>query len=69
MKYIVWINEDKGAGWEENGDGPLTYRQAERIAREIFMGCHVRTKFLPVGRVPVMDKTVAIDRDGNRHVD
>jgi hypothetical protein len=50
MKYIVWINE--GQGWEEQGDGALTLRQAERIAREIRQECGCRAKYLPVGVQP-----------------
>lgn len=32
-KYIVWIKQD--GRWIEQGDGPLTAKQALRIAREI----------------------------------
>lgn len=46
MKYIVYINE--GNGWEEQGDGPLTLKQAERIAREIKADCKIPTKIEPV---------------------
>lgn len=46
-KYIVWINE--GAGWEEQGEGPLTLKQAERIAREIRQDCGCRALVRPVG--------------------
>jgi len=50
MKYIVWIIENRGGIWEENGEGPLTLNTAERIARET-PGCHA-VKVLPVGREP-----------------
>jgi hypothetical protein len=30
MKYIVYVKED--GQWVEQGDGPLTQKQAERIA-------------------------------------
>jgi hypothetical protein len=50
MKYIVWVRE-KGR-WEPNGDGPLTQKQAERIAKEIRQECNVPTKVLPVGQEP-----------------
>jgi hypothetical protein len=33
MKYIVWIKEN--GAWVEQGDGPLTKKTAERIAREL----------------------------------
>ena len=46
-KFIVWINE--GNGWEEQGEGPMTKKQAERIAREIRQGCGCKAKYLPVG--------------------
>jgi hypothetical protein len=47
MKYIVWVKED--GKWEENGDGPLTEIQANRISREIAKECGCRTRVLPVG--------------------
>jgi hypothetical protein len=50
MKYIVWIKED--GIWQEQGEGPMTLREAERIAREIRQDCGVRTKVLPVGVEP-----------------
>lgn len=36
-KYLVFI--DEGNGWEECGEGRLTQKQAERIAREIREDC------------------------------
>lgn len=50
-KVIVWIKE--AGEWVEQGDGPLTPKQAERIAREIWEDFHVATKILPVGRSPL----------------
>lgn len=50
MKYLVWIKED--GCWVEQGDGPLTKLQAERIAREIRQDCRVPAKVLPVGIEP-----------------
>lgn len=50
MKYIIWIKED--SLWEEQGDGPLTLKQAERISNEIKRECRVRTKILPEGVAP-----------------
>lgn len=50
MKYIVWVKED--GKWEENGDGPLTEIQANRISREIAKECGCRTRVLPVGVSP-----------------
>jgi len=51
MKYIVWVRE-RGKRWEPNGDGPLTLKEAERIAKEIRKDCGVPTKVLPVGQTP-----------------
>lgn len=50
MKYIVWVRE--GGYWYPNGDGPLTKKQAERIAREVRQECRVNTKVLPVKNQP-----------------
>lgn len=50
MKYLVWIRED--GNWVEQGDGPLSKITAERIARDIRHGCHVRAIVLPVGVEP-----------------
>ena len=50
MKFIVWVRVD--GRWEEQGDGPLTAKQAERIAREIKKDCHCFTKILPEGVEP-----------------
>jgi hypothetical protein len=49
-KYIVWIKED--GRWIENGEGPLTLKQAERIAKETRKDCGVAAKVLPVGIDP-----------------
>jgi hypothetical protein len=49
-KVIVWVKEaDK---WEENGDGPVTRLQGERMAREIRKDCGCPAKVLPVGVEP-----------------
>lgn len=48
-KYIVWIKEN--GQWVEQGDGPLTLKQAERIARERCQG-GFRARHLPCGQVP-----------------
>ena len=49
-KYIVWIREDTSVfGWVEQGDGPLTLLEAQRIAREVSRECRVGTCVLPVG--------------------
>jgi hypothetical protein len=61
MKYIVWINE--GNRWEEQGEGPMTLKQAERIAREIRSECRCRAKYLPVG-VESVNTRVASHREG-----
>lgn len=50
MKYIVWVKE--GKRWVENGEGPLTQKQAERIAKETKRDTGVATKVLPVGQEP-----------------
>ena len=51
-RHIVWIKERGKATWEEQGDGPLTLKQAERIAKEIRKECGVPTKVLPAGSTP-----------------
>ena len=58
-KYIVWIrcnHDDAGRLipkeeriWEEQGDGPLTEKQAVRIAAEIAHDFGVRTRIRAVG--------------------
>jgi hypothetical protein len=50
MKYVVWVKEF--GKWELNGEGPLTLKQAERIARETRRDCGVPTRVLPEGEVP-----------------
>lgn len=50
-KYIVWIKEGK-TSWNQQGDGPLTTKQAERIAKEIKEDFKCQTKILPVGVEP-----------------
>jgi hypothetical protein len=52
-KYIIWYWDDTSVfGWEEQGEGPLTLPEADRIARELRQDCHVRTRVLPVGVDP-----------------
>lgn len=50
--YIVWVKED--GRWEPNGEGPLTLKQAERIAKETRQDTGVPTQVLPVGQEPVI---------------
>lgn len=50
MKYIVWVKDD--GRWQEQGDGPLTKKEAERIAGEIRRECRCPAKVLPVGMEP-----------------
>lgn len=50
MKYIVWIRED--GQWVDNGDGPMTKREAERVAREIRRECRTAAIALPAGYEP-----------------
>jgi hypothetical protein len=64
-KYIVWIKcrrSEMGFEipreeriWEEQGDGPLGVKTADRIAREIKQAHDIRTLVLPVGRTPVCE--------------
>lgn len=49
-RFIIWLREE--GEWVEQGDGPLTQVQAERIAREIRQDFGLRTKILPVGQAP-----------------
>jgi hypothetical protein len=60
MKYLVLIRE-KGQ-WVEQGDGPLTLKQAERIAREIQADFGVRTRAVPVDQALALG---AIRREEN----
>ena len=43
-KYLVVVLED--GQWVDQGDGPLTLKQAERIAREIRQGCGVKARIV-----------------------
>lgn len=60
-RYIVWIKSRfNEAGhwvedpiWEEQGDGPMGPKTAERVAREIAQDFGCRTMVLPVGRKPI----------------
>jgi hypothetical protein len=69
-KYIIWLRFCRGHWndlddipedyWVEQGDGPLTAKQAERISREISAGSGfwIRTLTKPVGLNPNdFDKT------------
>ena len=60
-KYLVWIDEGEGAGWEEQGDGPLTLKQAERISREIRKECGCKVKYLPVGQKPTVSESPGME--------
>jgi len=64
-KYIIWIKDklefkygepehypdNWNPAWVEQGDGPLTQKQASRISREIGHLVH-SLKILPVGNKP-----------------
>jgi len=49
-KYIVWV-KDEGR-WCEQGDGPLSLKTAERIAREIRQDFGCRVKVMLAGLHP-----------------
>lgn len=51
MKFIIWIKESRTSEWSEQGDGPLTRKQADRIAREVRSLCFAVT-ICPVGSQP-----------------
>jgi len=51
-KYIVWIREP-GRHWEPNGEGELTEKQAQRIARETVRDFHIPVRVYPVGQEPI----------------
>ena len=50
MKYVVWVKENEK--WVQNGEGPLTFKEASRIAREIREDCGVPSRILPKGQEP-----------------
>lgn len=57
MKYIIWLkgknHPDLPDGkWVEQGDGPLTKKTADRIAREI-RDARITTRILPEGTQPI----------------
>ena len=52
MKHLVWLKETADARWEPNGDGPLSEKTAQRIAREI-RHLTAATRVLPVGTDPL----------------
>jgi hypothetical protein len=64
-KYLVWVDEGEGAGWEEQGDGPLTLKQAERITREVKSECGCKAQFLPVGQKPTHKPVAEALLDGD----
>ncbi len=49
-RYVVWVKE-KG-NWVEQGDGQLTKKTADRIAREIRQDCGCPVKVLPADTQP-----------------
>jgi len=60
MKYLLWLkfseraaerNSEPPGVWIEQGDGPLTKKQAQRIASEI-QSDGITIKTLPVGTAP-----------------
>lgn len=61
-KFVVWLRMCDGRGdedvpddrWVEQGDGPLTRKTADRIAKEIagFSGHWCKTRVLPAGMDP-----------------
>ena len=52
-RFDVWVREFRESdGWVQQGEGPFTRTQAERIAREIRVDCGVPTKVLPEGVEP-----------------
>lgn len=61
MKYIIWLKDNDntapemsvGNKWVEQGDGPLTSHEAERIAPEIRRACNVQTRIVPCGNTPI----------------
>lgn len=46
-KFIVWVKE--GGRWEPNGDGPMSGKDAQRVAKEIKRYCGCPAKVLPAG--------------------
>jgi hypothetical protein len=51
-RYIVWIKEEIGGPWVPNGDGPMTERDAVRVARELRESFRIPTRPLPAGVSP-----------------
>jgi hypothetical protein len=52
VKHLVWLKETADARWETNGDGPLSKKTADRIAREI-RPLTAAARVLPVGTEPL----------------
>lgn len=50
-RWTVWIRE-RGGEWEEQGDGAMPRKQADRIAAEIRRECGCLVKVLPAGETP-----------------
>lgn len=51
-KFIVWVKE-RGEEWAPNGDGPMTEKTAERVAKEIRKYCGARAVALAEGNEPL----------------
>ena len=49
QKYRVWIKES--GIWQDCGEGEMTLKTAERIAKEVKRDCGVMTKVLPAESV------------------
>lgn len=49
-KVVVWVKED--GKWVENGDGPMTWKEGERVAKELRKECGCPTRVAPVGMEP-----------------
>jgi len=67
--FIVWVREGRGR-WEENGDGPMTRRDADRVVREL-RGLGI-TRVLPCGvdmvnRVDLRDSASKEAEHQNQH--
>ncbi len=51
-KYVVWIKERGRGLWTDNGDGPMTLKQAERVSKELRTDFRIPVKILPEEIVP-----------------
>lgn len=62
MKYLVWVKDDPsenvpecysvGKTWTPNGEGPLSLKTAERIAKES-TSRYTRVRVLECGLTPI----------------